>query len=67
VGETKPRTSYRPRAGVTAEGELDALAAVYRFILHCPASKESGQSPAPDDATKGLSNDHAAVIMPRRP
>jgi hypothetical protein len=35
------KARYIPRASVTAEQELDALASVYRFILDCQAKKNA--------------------------
>jgi hypothetical protein len=43
--------SYTPRPDITPDSELDALAAVYRFILfESSANKKGGPETAPDDA-----------------
>ncbi len=47
----EPAVTYSPRPDTTQEGELNALAAVYRFILDCRARKEGGPAlTAPNDA-----------------
>ena len=38
-----PHIIYTQRAGTTAETELNALAAVYRFILNCHAKKMAAE------------------------
>ena len=51
---SNPRLSYSPRPGATPEGELNALAAVYRIILE--NRKENATdvtSTDGDDAKKG--------------
>jgi len=50
-----PHIIYTQRADTTAETELNALAAVYRFILDCHARKKAVEpAPEPDgrDGTK---------------
>lgn len=53
---SSPRITYSARPDATPEAELDALAAVYRFILDCRVKKEAAQPAAlneakgPDDA-----------------
>ena len=55
-----PRIIYVPRPDAAQEGELNALAAAYRFILfESRASKEGGPVTAPDDAMKGSNDDRA--------
>jgi len=39
-----PHLVYRPRPDATQEGELNSLAAVYRYLLDCHARKEGTQS-----------------------
>jgi len=41
------RITYTPRPDATRESELDALAAVYKFVLECHASKK-GADPTGD-------------------
>ena len=50
---------HRPRPDATAEAELNALCAVYRFVLfESRARKEGGPATAPNDR-KGLEIDPA--------
>jgi hypothetical protein len=42
--------SYIQRSGATPEGEVAALANVYRFILDNHAKKEATRPGSPDDA-----------------
>jgi hypothetical protein len=35
------RITYTPRPDATPESELDALAAIYKFVLECHASKKA--------------------------
>jgi hypothetical protein len=53
------RITYAPNPGTTAEAELDALAAVYRFILGRHTEKKATRSGGPDDAMKGSKHDRA--------
>ena len=49
----KVSITYVHRPDASAQGELDALAAVYRFILfESSASKEGGPETAPNDAER---------------
>jgi hypothetical protein len=62
------RITYTSRVDAAPESELNALAAVYRFILDCPASspvkKKGGQATAPNDAMmKGSNNDDRASTI----
>ncbi len=43
-----PRITYTPRPDATPEGELNALAVVYRFILCCAAKKKNPSPTAVD-------------------
>jgi hypothetical protein len=64
VGE--PAVTYSPRPDTTPEGELDALAAVYRFILDCHAKKMGRPATSgPNDAMKGSKHDRATEIIPK--
>jgi hypothetical protein len=47
-----PRITYAPHPDATREGELNALASVYRFALDCRAMKEAAPESRPDDARK---------------
>ena len=44
---SNPPIFYTPRPNATPEGELNALASVYRFILACHAKKMAVE-PAPE-------------------
>ena len=35
------RITYTPRPDATPESELDALAAIYKFVLECHATKKA--------------------------
>ena len=48
----RPSIIYRPREGATVEGELDALAAVLRFILDRAGKRDRVPNSGPDDAAK---------------
>ena len=57
---------YRPREGVTAESELSALVAAYRFIVFDCRASEKGAQPGAHDAAKESANDcDAARIILR--
>ena len=43
---------YHPRADTTPEGEVAALASVYRFLLDGHAKKKGGPATTPDNGTK---------------
>ena len=56
-----PHLIYTQRADTTAETELNALAAVYRFILDCHAKKVAAELDSCNDAaivrnTEGVSH-----------
>jgi hypothetical protein len=56
-----PGITYAPRPDATPEAELDALAAVYRFILDCRAKKIAAEPNDRNDAaivrnTEGVSH-----------
>jgi hypothetical protein len=56
------RITYTPRHDATSELELDALAAVYRFILlESSARKEGGPETAFDEGTKPIEDSADAV------
>jgi hypothetical protein len=57
--------TYTPRPDVTSEGELNALAAVYRFILDCRTEKKATCPGGPNRAKGGSENDSSArTIIP---
>lgn len=55
------RIIYTPRPGATSEGEVAALASVYRFLLDCHAKRKGGPATAPNDA-KEIDNDRGAEL-----
>jgi hypothetical protein len=77
-----PHIIYTQRADTTAETELNALAAVYRFILDCHAKKVAAEHDSCNDAavvrhTEGVSHveqrpdrpseiDHQRLLSPIR-
>jgi hypothetical protein len=62
---SRSRLTHWQRPGEISPGaELDALAAVYRFILDCRAKKEGGPTTAPDDAKKESKYVGAKTILP---
>jgi hypothetical protein len=55
-----PRVTYTLRPDATPEGELNALASIYRFVLDSAINKAGGAtSTSGDDAMKGYKNDGA--------
>jgi hypothetical protein len=46
------RIVYTPRLDATPEGEVAALASVYRFLLDCHAKRKGGPATTPDNGTK---------------
>jgi hypothetical protein len=60
-----PRIAYAPRPDATPEGELNALANIYRFVLDSHVKKEATRPGSPDDA-KGSKHDRARDIIPKR-
>ena len=50
------RITYRPRLNATPEGEVQALAEVYRFILRVCQEDKKGARFAVSDDTKELDN-----------
>jgi hypothetical protein len=50
VRSNAARITYLPHSDTTPEGELNALANVYRFILECQARKNTAGVSSTDDA-----------------
>ena len=61
---SNPPIVYAPRPDATPEGELNALANVYRFILDCHAKKEATRPGGPDDRKENL-HDSGNTNIPR--
>jgi hypothetical protein len=61
-----PRITYVPHPDATREGELNALASVYRFILDsdCHVKKEGGPVTALNDP-KGVQDERVEASIPR--
>ena len=52
MAQLEPRVVYTPHADATPEAELDALAAVYRFILDRTSTRDRTPNSGPVDAAK---------------
>ena len=61
---SNPPIVYTPRPDATPEGELNALANVYRFILDRHAKKEATRPGAPDARKENL-HDSGNTSIPR--
>jgi hypothetical protein len=57
------RITYVPRPGCDTETEVDALAAVLRFVLDCHRSRKAAEQSARNDA-KETDIDRADPILP---
>ncbi len=65
---TGARVTYRQRPDATAEGELNALAAVYKLVLDCHAKKqavEPASKPNGRDVVKESNEHDATGSIPR--
>ena len=60
---SEARIVYTPRADVTSESEVVALAAVYRFLLNRHAKKMAAHPGAPDDAEESKNARTATAII----
>lgn len=47
-----PRVAYAPHTDATAEGELNALGNIYKFVLDCRAKKKAAPEGRPNNARK---------------
>jgi hypothetical protein len=57
---------YRPREGATAESEVSAVVAAYRYIIFdCNVSQKGARPGAPDAAKESDNDCDAARIIPR--
>lgn len=61
---SSPHITYTPRPDATPEAELNALSAVYSFVLQKGREKQNAagfdQNPGGDDAMKGPKHDRAS-------
>ncbi len=64
VAMNSPRIVYRAKDRVTPENELDALAAVYRFILDCRTEKKASHPGGPDDRERRSDEIPAKASIP---
>ena len=64
---SSPRMTYTRRPDATPEGELDALAVVYRFILDCRAKKVGRPTTSGPDDAKEITSVRARPIVPKEP
>jgi hypothetical protein len=65
MAQLEPRVVYSPCADATPEGELNALASIYRFILNCVGTGDRAPNSGPDDdATKIKHVCAATEILP---
>ena len=62
---SNPRLVYTPRQDATPEGELNALASVYRFIFDSYAKKKATRTGGPDDAERSPNEIRAKDIIPK--
>jgi hypothetical protein len=63
---SKPRLIYTPRQDATPEGERNALASIYRFILFENSTrKEATRTGGPDDPERSLNEIRAKDIIPK--
>jgi len=51
-----PRITYRPRPDATPEGEVAALATIYKFLLFDHHTEEKGGPITAPDAQKEINN-----------
>jgi len=66
AGMSNPRLIYTPHQDATPEGELNALASIYRFILFENSTrKEATRTGGPDDAERSLNEIRAKDIIPK--
>ena len=60
------RLIYTPHQDAIPEGELNALASIYRFILFENSTrKEATRTGGPDDAERSLNEIRAKGIIPK--
>jgi hypothetical protein len=59
------RISYSPCPDATPESELDALAAVYAFVLEAHAKKKAAVPSGPENGVKEDQHAHTKRSIPR--
>jgi hypothetical protein len=64
--QSKGRINYVPRQDASPEGELDALVAVYAFVLEAHAKKEAAAPSGPENGVmKEDQHAHTKRSIPR--
>jgi hypothetical protein len=61
----KPTIAYTPLPGATPEIELDALVAVYAFVLEAHAKKKAATPSGPENGVKENHHVHTRGSIPR--
>jgi hypothetical protein len=61
----KPTIAYTPLLNATPESELDALAAIYGFVLEAPAKKKAAVPSGPENGVKEDLHVHTRGSIPR--
>jgi hypothetical protein len=61
----KPTIAYTPLPNATPESELDALVAVYAFVLEAHAKKEAAVPSGQKDGVKEEPDEHTKDSIPR--
>jgi hypothetical protein len=59
------RLTYTPLSDATPEGELDALVAVYAFVLEAYAKKKAAVPSGPENGVKEDLHVHTRGSVPR--
>ena len=63
--KSKGRIDYTPLSRVTPESELDALAAVFAFVLEAHARKKAATPSGQEDDARKDHNAHTEDSIPR--
>ena len=58
------RIVYAPRPDATLEGEIDALASVYAFVLRARITKNAAEDSGGEDDAKGDNHARAKLSIP---
>jgi hypothetical protein len=61
----KPTIAYTPLPNATPESELDALVAVYAFVLEAHAKKKAATPSGPENGVKENHHIHTRESIPR--
>jgi hypothetical protein len=63
--ESRDRLNYTPLPDTTPESELDALVAVYAFVLEAHAKKKAATPSGQEDDVRKAQNAHTKDSIPR--